>query len=51
MKKEKARKHKHQYESGIVSLAYALAGKGNIVMCKICDKDFNKITGKLEKAF
>jgi len=45
------KKHKHEYESGMISLGYAMAGKGHLAMCKICKKDFNKETGKLEKAF
>jgi len=45
------KEHKHEYESGIISLGYAMAGRGNIAMCKICHKDFNKETGELEEAF
>ena len=53
-KKQKVRKikeHKHEYESGMISLGYAMSGRGHIAMCKICNKDFNKITGELEEAF
>lgn len=49
--KGKVRKHTHIYESGFVSLAYAISGKGHIAMCSICHKEFNKATGELEKAF
>ncbi len=49
--KKKIQKHKHEYESSMLSLAYAMSGKGHIAMCKICKKEFNKKTGKLEKAF
>lgn len=45
------KKHIHEYESGMISLGYAMSGKGHLAMCKICKKDFNKATGKLEKAF
>ena len=51
MEKNKTKKHTHEYESGMLSLAYAMSGKGHIAMCKICHKEFNKKTGKLEKAF
>jgi len=43
--------HKHKEEIGMIGLAYAMAGKGHIGVCKICKKDFNKKTGELERAF
>jgi hypothetical protein len=51
MVKRKVKEHKHEYESGIISLGYAMAGKGHLAMCKICHQDFNKATGELEEAF
>lgn len=48
---KKVKKHEHEYESGMVSLAYAMSGKGHIAMCKICHKEFNKKTGKLERTY
>ena len=48
--KKKIKRHKHEYESGMI-LGYAMSGKGHLAMCKICKKDFNKRTGKLEEAF
>lgn len=50
-KEEKIVEHIHEYTSGMVSLGYAMAGKGHLAMCKICGKDFNKNTGELEEAF
>ena len=47
----KQEEHKHEELVGIISLGYAMAGKGHIGSCKICGKDFNKRTGELERAF
>ena len=48
---EETKEHKHEYESGMISLAYAMSGKGHLAQCKICHKDFNKETGELEEAW
>ncbi len=50
-KDNKAKEHKHEEEIGMISLGYAMAGKGHIGVCKICHKDFNKHTNELERAF
>ncbi len=49
--KENIKEHKHEEEIGMISLGYAMAGKGHIGVCRICHKDFNKHTGELERAF
>ena len=40
------KKHEHSYKSGIISLAFAFAGKGYIAQCDKCYKHFNKNTGE-----
>ena len=50
-KQEKNEEHQHEEEIGMISLGYAMVGKGHIGVCKICHKDFNKKTGELERAF